>query len=59
MVSIPNYSDKVLVDNSMKNSLSKKKTVVKLFFLVQIKVYSSKDGVQGLFLRDAKSDRVK
>ena len=56
LVFIPNYSDKSLVDNSMKKSLTKKNTVVKLVFLVHIKVCSSKDGVQDLFLREGKSD---
>lgn len=44
------------MDNSMKNSLTKKNTVVRLVFLVHIKVCSSKDGVQDLFLREGKSD---
>lgn len=55
LVFIPNYSDKSLVDNSMKKVLLNNR-VVKSVFLVHIKVCSSKDGVQDLFLREGKSD---
>lgn len=41
---------------SMKNSLIKKQ-ILKLIFFVHIKVWP-KDGVQDLFLREGKYDRV-